>query len=72
MAVGIELCLLFSPYASFFSISVTPRFVAVTLAAHVVFGLSLGAYYAWHSGRWRQPWRRGAVVGAAGDAGPIC
>jgi hypothetical protein len=53
MAVGIEVCLLTSPYAGFFGIHLTTRFVVVTMAAHIIFGLGLGAYFAWHSGRWR-------------------
>ncbi len=55
LAVGIELCLLASPYAAFFGIHLTPRFVVVTLAAHITFGLGLGAYFAWHASRWRLP-----------------
>jgi hypothetical protein len=55
MAVGIELCLLASPYASFFGIHLTPRFVVVTMAAHGIFGLGLGVYFAWHTSRWRLP-----------------
>lgn len=55
MAIGIELCLLASPYASFFGIHLTPRFIAVTMIAHVVFGLGLGAYFAWHAAKWRLP-----------------
>ena len=53
MAVGIEICLLISPYSGFFKITVTPAFVVVTLAAHVIFGIGLGIYYSWHAGRWR-------------------
>jgi hypothetical protein len=53
MAVGIELCLLASPYASFFGIPLTTRFVVVTLLAHIVFGLGMGAYFAWHATKWR-------------------
>ncbi len=53
MAAGIELCLLASPYAAFFGVAVTPRFVVVTLVAHIIFGLGLGAYFAWHAARWR-------------------
>jgi hypothetical protein len=45
MAVGIEICLLASPYARFFNIQPTPRFVIVTLAAHIVFGLAMGLCY---------------------------
>jgi hypothetical protein len=55
MAVGIELCLLVSPYSPFFGIEITPRFVVVTLLAHMIFGLGLGAYFAWHATRWRLP-----------------
>ncbi len=53
LAAGIELCLLASPYAQFFDIHLTARFVAVTLAAHLIFGLGMGLYFAWHAGRWR-------------------
>lgn len=52
MAVGIELCMLLSPYAKFFRITLTARFVTVTLAAHVLFGVGLGLYFAWHARRW--------------------
>lgn len=51
MAVGIELCLLASPYARFFGITMSNRFIVVTLAAHVIFGLGLGLYFAWHARR---------------------
>ncbi|MCC7292076.1 MAG: hypothetical protein IT449_08460 [Phycisphaerales bacterium] len=53
MAVGIELCLLASPYAKFFDIHLTTRFVVVTMLAHIVFGLGLGVSFAWHAARWR-------------------
>jgi hypothetical protein len=55
MAAGIELCLLASPYANFFGIPLTTRFVIVTLLAHIVFGLGMGAYFAWHATKWRLP-----------------
>jgi hypothetical protein len=55
MAVGIEVCLLASPYSTFFGISLSPRFVMVTMIAHIVFGLGLGMYFAWHASRWRLP-----------------
>lgn len=57
MAVGIEVCLLISPYAKFFGIHVTTRFVVVTVLAHVIFGLGLGACFAWHARLWRIPER---------------
>jgi len=42
MAVGLELAMLLTPYPSVFGIHVGSRFVAVTLAAHVIFGIVLG------------------------------
>ena len=42
MAVGLELAMLFTPYPKVFGIHTTATFVAVTLAAHLVFGVSLG------------------------------
>jgi hypothetical protein len=62
MAVGIELCLLASPYASFFGIHMTPRFVVVTMIAHIIFGLGLGVYFAWHAARWRMTPAANALV----------
>jgi hypothetical protein len=55
MAVGVELCLLASPYASFFDIQTTVRFIVVTMIAHVIFGVAMGAYFAWHAAKWRLP-----------------
>lgn len=42
LAMGLELAMLLTPYPAFFSIPVTPTFVAVTLTAHLVFGVVLG------------------------------
>lgn len=42
LAAGIELAMLLTPYPGFFSIPVTALFVAVTLTAHVIFGVALG------------------------------
>ena len=53
MAVGIEICLLLSPYAAFFNIHLTPRFIVVTLTAHLIFGIGLGLYFMWHARRWK-------------------
>jgi hypothetical protein len=53
MAVGIELCLLASPYTTFFGIAPTSQFILVTIIAHIIFGVALGAYYAWHTSHWR-------------------
>jgi hypothetical protein len=47
LAAGIELAMLLTPYPGFFSIPVTALFVAVTLTAHVIFGVTLG-----NSSRW--------------------
>lgn len=41
-AVGLELAMLFTPYPATFGIRVTATFVAVTLAAHLIFGVTLG------------------------------
>jgi hypothetical protein len=41
-AVGLELGMLFTPYAKFFGIALTSKFVIVTVAAHLVFGLVMG------------------------------
>ena len=41
-AVGLELGMLFTPYAKFFGIVLAPSFVVVTLAAHLVFGAVMG------------------------------
>jgi hypothetical protein len=42
MAVGLELGMLLTPYPRVFGIEVTPRFVAVTMAAHGIFGVGMG------------------------------
>jgi hypothetical protein len=41
-AVGLELAMLLTPYPAFFHIPLTPKFVVVTLAAHLVFGIVMG------------------------------
>jgi hypothetical protein len=41
-AVGLELGMLFTPYPKFFGIALAPRFVVVTVAAHLVFGVVMG------------------------------
>ncbi len=42
MAVGLELGMLLTPYPAYFQIRVTPTFIAVTLTAHLIFGIVLG------------------------------
>jgi hypothetical protein len=41
-ATGLEMGMLFTPYPHFFGIALTPKFVVVTLAAHLVFGVVMG------------------------------
>ena len=41
-AVGLELAMLFTPYPAFFGIQVATAFVIVTLAAHTIFGITMG------------------------------
>jgi len=43
LAVGLELAMLFTPYPGTFGIRVTGLFVVVTLTAHLIFGVVLGA-----------------------------
>ena len=42
LATGLELAMLLTPYPAFFAIPLTATFIAVTLAAHLVFGVVLG------------------------------
>jgi len=41
-ATGLELAMLLTPYATYFGIHATARFVTVTMTAHLVFGVALG------------------------------
>jgi hypothetical protein len=41
-ALGLELAMLFTPYPATFGIRVSETFVAVTLAAHFIFGVTMG------------------------------
>ena len=52
MAVGLELGMLFTPYPGTFGIAVTPRFVVVTLVAHLIFGVVLGLTCRQLAARW--------------------
>jgi len=47
MALALELGMLFTPYPQVFGIPVTARFVAVTVAAHAIFGVGLGLTVRW-------------------------
>ena len=47
MALALELGMLLTPYAQVFQIPVTARFVAVTVAAHSIFGVGLGLSTRW-------------------------
>jgi hypothetical protein len=42
LATGLELAMLLTPYPQFFAIPLTALFVAVTLTAHLIFGVALG------------------------------
>ena len=41
-AVGLELGMRLTPYPRFFGVALAPRFVVVTVAAHLVFGVVMG------------------------------
>ena len=47
LAAGLEVMMLLTPYTSFFAIRMTALFVAVTLTAHLLFGLALGLFAKW-------------------------
>jgi hypothetical protein len=42
-ALGVEMCLLATPYPRFFGLALDSQFVALTVGAHLVFGTALGA-----------------------------
>jgi hypothetical protein len=49
LATGLEIAMLVTPYPQFFAIPVTSLFVAVTLSAHLIFGVTLGLTARWWS-----------------------
>jgi hypothetical protein len=51
MALVLELGMLMTPYPQVFNISVTTRFVVVTVAAHAIFGVGLGLTVRWLANR---------------------
>jgi hypothetical protein len=53
MAVGIEMALLYTPYASFFAIKIGMAFIVATLTAHMIFGIVLGIYTRRRSRNWQ-------------------
>ena len=53
MSVGLELGMLLTPYPGVFGIHLSALFVAVTLAAHLIFGIVMGLFVKWFSNRWR-------------------
>jgi hypothetical protein len=63
-AVLLELGMLLTPYTSVFAISITMRFIIVTIAAHAIFGLALGITAGWLERRFRNTLRSGALVRA--------
>lgn len=52
LATGLEVAMLLTPYLRFFAIPLTTLFVAVTLAAHFVFGVVLGVVAKGWATRW--------------------
>ena len=52
LAAGLELAMLFTPYLDYFKLSMTALFVAVTLTAHMIFGVAMGLYTRHRSLRW--------------------
>ncbi len=61
-ATGLELAMLLTPYASFFGIALSVKFVIATLAAHAIFGATLGVFARWYGQRWPV----GAATASAG------
>lgn len=59
MAVGLELWMLLSPYPRYFGIHIGAAFIAATLAAHLIFGVTLGLWT-------RRAWRAPVVAGNPG------
>jgi len=47
LATGLEIMMLLTPYTTFFAIRMTALFIAVTLSAHLLFGLALGLSSKW-------------------------
>ena len=43
-ALMVELLLLLTPYAAFFGFQLGPRFLFLTISAHLIFGIALGGY----------------------------
>ena len=62
MALGLEIAMLVTPYPNVFGIHITGVFIAVTLTAHLIFGVALGIF------------SRAAARRAPGSAGfqPAC
>jgi hypothetical protein len=56
-ATGVELVMLLTPYAGFFGIPMSARFVIVTFAAHTIFGITLGVFAQRLEHRWPLPHR---------------
>src|SRR5262245_9826599 len=52
LATGLELAMLLTPYPQFFAIPVSALFIAVTLTAHLIFGVALGL----STKRWAARW----------------
>jgi hypothetical protein len=46
-ALAVEMILLATPYPLFFGLALDQRFVLLTLSAHLIFGVAMGAWLAW-------------------------
>ena len=55
MALALEIGMLLTPYPQVFNIPVTARFVAVTVAAHAIFGVGLGLIVRAFAKRFAEP-----------------
>ena len=57
-AIGVEILLLLTPYASFFGLPLNGRFLFLTGSAHLIFGVTLGWWC-----RWQVPGRMQPAAG---------
>jgi hypothetical protein len=64
-ALALELGMLLTPYPTVFNIPVTSRFVVVTVAAHMIFGVGLGWAVRWLESRAKTSVTAGATAACA-------
>jgi hypothetical protein len=65
-AVAVEIAMLVTPYPRVFHISITATFVAVTIAAHSIFGACLGLTVRWLQSRFNV--RHSSAIGVQPNA----